>query len=217
MFDTAELGQKVGKAEFKKRERELRAELLTLQYRTLELGRFPVLIDFAGVDGAGKGSTVNMLNTWMDPRWLRSIGYRTPTDEERARPRFWRYWRDLPPKGRLGLYLSGRYSLPLLSRVYGEIDEFEFDRRLAEIIRFENALADDGALILKFWMHLSDKQQKARFDDLSKDPLRSYRVTDEDRRNRERYEDFVRAAEQIITRTNRGNAPWNIVEGVNAR
>ncbi len=217
MFDTAELGQRVPKAEFKERVRELRTQLLTLQYRTNELARFPVLIDFAGVDGAGKGSTVNILNTWMDPRWLRTIGYRTPTEEEAARPRFWRYWRDLPPKGRIGLYLSGRYSLPLLRRVYGEIDELEFDRRLAEIIRFENALADDGALILKFWMHLSEEQQQARFDQLSSDPLHSYRVTDEDRRNHEHYDDFVSAAEQIITRTNRGNAPWNIIEGVNAR
>ncbi len=117
----------------------------------------------------------------------------------------------------MGLYLSGRYSLPLLRRVYGEIDELEFDRRLAEIIRFENALADDGALILKFWMHLSREQQQARFDELSSDPLHSYRVTEEDRRNHEHYDDFVSAAEQIITRTNRGNAPWNIIEGVNAR
>ncbi len=217
MFDTAELGQRVPKAEFKERERDLRAQLLTLQYRTLELKRFPVLIDFAGVDGAGKGSTVNILNTWMDPRWLRTIGYRTPTEEEAARPRFWRYWRDMPPKGRIGLYLSGRYSLPLLRRVYGEIDELEFDRRLAEIIRFENALADDGALILKFWMHLSREQQQTRFDELSSDPLRSYRVTEEDRRNHEHYDNFVSAAEQIITRTNRGKAPWNIIEGVNAR
>ena len=176
-----------------------------------------MIIDFAGVDGAGKGSTVNMLNTWMDPRFLRSIGYREPTEEEHARPRFWRYWRDLPPKGRIGLYLSGRYSRPLMGRVYGGVDELEFDRRLAEIIRFENALTDDGALILKFWMHLSREQQEARFEELSDDTLRSYRVTDDDRRNHKRYDDFVSAAEQIITRTNRGGAPWNIVEGADPK
>ncbi len=213
MFDAAELGQKVSKAEFKQRETELRAQLLTLQYRTLELARFPVLIDFAGVDGAGKGTTVNMLNKWMDPRFLRSIGYRAPTEEERGRPRFWRYWRDMPPKGRIGLFLSGRYSRPLLGRVYGSIDELEFDRRLGEIIRFENTLADDGVLILKFWMHLSQKQQKKRLEELSADPLQSYRVSDGDWRNHERYDDFVGAAEQIITRTNRAGAQWNIIEG----
>ncbi|MDH3531603.1 MAG: polyphosphate kinase, partial [Gammaproteobacteria bacterium] len=164
MFDTAELGQSVTNAEFNRREEELRAWLLELQYRALELARFPVLIDFAGVDGAGKGTTVNMLNKWMDPRWLRTIGYRAPSEEARARPRFWRYWRDLPPKGRIGLYLSGRYSRPLLMHVFGDLNEHEFDDRLGEIIRFENALADDGALILKFWMHMSEAQQKVRLE-----------------------------------------------------
>jgi polyphosphate:AMP phosphotransferase len=216
MFDTAELGQKVSQGDFKKRALELRTRLLVLQYRTLELARFPLLIDFAGVDGAGKGSTINMLNTWLDPRFLRTIGYRMPTAAERARPRFWRYWRDMPPKGRVGLYLSGRYSRPLLGRVYGEIDELEFDRRLAEIIRLENALADDGALILKFWMHLSESQQKRRLEELSADPILSYKVSAGDWKNHERYDDFIDATEQIITRTNRAGAQWHIIEGLDA-
>jgi len=216
VFDTAELGQSVEKAEFKDRERELRSALLQLQYRVLELARFPVIIDFAGVDGAGKGTTVNMLNKWMDPRWIRTIGYHAPTAEESARPRFWRYWRDLPPKGRIGLYLSGRYSDGLLKRVYGELTDAEFDDRLGEIIRFENALADDGALILKFWMHLSQSEQRERLEVLSADPLRSYEVKDQDWRNHDHYDDFIAAAEKIITRTNRANAQWNIIEGADA-
>lgn len=216
MFESAELGESVSRSEFKERERELRSRLLILQYRLHELAAFPVMIDFAGVDGAGKGTTVNMLNTWMDPRFLRSIGYQKRTEEESARPRFWRYWRDMPPKGRIGLFLSGRYSSPLLGRVYGKLDELEFDRRLAEIIRFENGLVDDGALILKFWMHLSKKQQKKRFKELSADPLTSYKVTKGDLRNHDHYDDFVGAAEQIITRTNRGGSAWHIVEGSDA-
>ncbi len=213
MFDTAELGQSVSNAEFKERERELRTRLLTLQYRCLERAGFPVIIDFAGVDGAGKGTTVNMLNKWMDPRWIRTIGYQAPTTEERSRPRFWRYWRDLPPKGRTGLFLSGRYSAPLLDRVDGTLSDTEFDQRLAEIIRFEAALADDGALVLKFWMHLSRDGQKARLDELSADPLQSYKVSDNDWHNYDRYDDFIAAAEKIITRTNRSGAIWTIVEG----
>ena len=91
MFDAAELGQRVSQREFKERELELRTKLLTLQYRTYELARFPVLIDFAGVEGAGKATAINMLNMWMDPRWIRTIGYQTPTHVEAVRPRFWRY------------------------------------------------------------------------------------------------------------------------------
>jgi polyphosphate kinase 2 (PPK2 family) len=214
LFDTAELGQSIPKAEFKKRELELRASLLKLQYQALEMARFPIIIDFAGVDGAGKGTTMNMLDKWMDPRWIRAIGYQPPSEEEKARPRFWRYWRDIPPKGRMGVYLSGRYSAPLLQRVYGEIDDAEFDDRLAEIIRFENTLADDGALILKFWMHLSRDAQKERLEALSADPMLSYKVKDTDWRNHEHYDKFIDAAEKIITRTNRAAAPWTIVEGV---
>jgi polyphosphate:AMP phosphotransferase len=216
VFDTAELGQRVSKSEFKKRELELREGLLKLQYRSLELAQFPLMIDFAGVDGAGKGSTVNMLNKWMDPRWMRTIGYLAPTAEALARPRFWRYWRDLPPKGWTGVYLSGRYSGTLLKRVYGELGDAEFDDRLSEIIRFENTLADDGALILKFWMHLSGPAQKARLEALSSDPMLSYQVKDTDWRNHEHYDKFIAAAEKIITRTNRAPARWNIVEGVDA-
>jgi len=213
MFDTAELGQSVAKAEFKEREKALRGELLELQYRILELARFPVIVDFAGVDGAGKSTTVNILNKWMDPRFVRTIGYQDPTEEERARPRFWRYWLDLPPKGRTGLFLSGRYSRPLLKRVYGELDESVFDDRLGEIIRFENALGDDGALVLKFWMHLSRDRQKERLEALSADPALAYKVGEQDWRNHENYDTFVAAAEKIITRTNRALAPWYIVEG----
>ena len=216
MFDTAELGQKVSKADFKERELELREALLKLQYRCLELSGFPVIIDLAGVDGAGKGTTVDLLNKWMDPRWIRAIGYQEPTAEESARPRYWRYWRDLPPKGRIGLYLSGRYSPALLGRVYGQLDDAEFDDRLSEIIRFENTLADDGALILKFWMHLSRESQKERLEALSADPLLSYQVKEKDWRNHENYDEFIAAAEKIITRTNRSAARWNIVEGVDA-
>ena len=84
MFDTAELGQSISKGEFKKREIELRARLLKLQYQALEMARFPIIIDFAGVDGAGKGTTMNMLDKWMDPRWIRAIGYQPASDEEKA-------------------------------------------------------------------------------------------------------------------------------------
>lgn len=213
MFDAAELGQRVSGPEFKERELELRTKLLTLQYRARELERFPILIDFAGVEGAGKTTTINMLNMWMDPRWIRTTGYQPPTPFEAARPRFWRYWRDMPPKGRIGLFLSGRYSRPLIGRVYGEIDELEFDKRLSEIIRFENALVDDGVLILKFWMHLNAKHQEERLRELEADPMRSYRISEEDWRNHEHYENFIDVAEDLITRTNKAGAAWHIVEG----
>ena len=214
MFRTAELGQKVPKSEYQQREPVLRAELLEVQARLRENGNFPVIIVFAGVDGAGKGDTVNLLNEWMDPRWLITKAYDKPSDEERERPEYWRYWRALPPKGRIGLFLSSWYSQPVLDRVNENIGEQKFDNRLDRIVAFEKDLADDGALILKFWMHLGQEAQKKRLKKLEKDPLTSWRVTQRDWNHWQLYGRFVSAAERTIMRTSTGTAPWYIVEGV---
>lgn len=213
MFQTAELGVSVSKTEFKERERVLRENLLQLQLRLRNEGRFPVIVDFAGVRGAGKGTSINLLNKWMDARWIVTHAYDEPSDEERERPTFWRFWRQLPPKGQIGLFLSGRYSRPLLDYVYGHIGQDEFKHQLDRINNFEKALADDGALVLKFWMHISKDVQCKRLKMLENDPLRSWRMSPLDWTHYEMYEKFIEAAEQIISYTNTGHAPWEIIEG----
>ena len=214
MFRTAELGQAVPKSEYNQREPILRQALLEVQANLRVSSRFPVIILFAGVDGGGKGDTVNLLNEWMDPRWLRTRAYDDPSDEERERPEYWRFWRDLPPKGQIGLFLSSWYSQPILRRVYEKDDVAVFDDRLDRILAFEKALADDGALILKFWMHLSHDAQKRRLKKLEKDPLTNWRVTQRDWDHWQIYERFEAAAERTIMRTSVGHANWTIVEGV---
>jgi polyphosphate:AMP phosphotransferase len=213
MFQTAELGQKVSKREFKQRELQLWAELLSLQQRLRKEGNFPVIIDFAGVRGAGKGTSINLLNKWMDARWIVTHAYTTPSDEERERPLFWRFWRHLPPKGQIGFHLSGRYSRPLLDFVYGKIDQVDFMHALDRINMFEKKQADDGAMVLKFWMHISRDVQKKRLETLENDPLRSWRMLPEDWKHWEMYDKFIEAAERIISYTNTGHAPWEIIEG----
>jgi len=214
MFRTAELGQKVSKSEYNEREPLLRQGLLDVQRQLREDGSFPVIVVFAGVDGGGKGDTVNLLNEWMDPRWLVTNAYDKPSEEERERPEYWRFWRDLPSKGQIGLFLSSWYSQPVLDRVYEKDDESVFDDRLDRILAYEKALADDDALILKFWMHLSRDAQKRRLKKLEKDPLTSWRVTDQDWKHWRIYDHFEAAAERTIMRTSTGTAPWTIVEGV---
>jgi polyphosphate:AMP phosphotransferase len=213
MFQTAELGQRVEKDEFKTRERGLRTALLSLQQRLRKEAGFPVIIDFAGVRGAGKGTSINILNKWMDTRWIGTQAYTDLSDEERERPQFWRFWRDLPPKGQIGLFMSGRYSLALLDFVYKKTSMGEFVRRLDRINQFEKALTDDGAMMLKFWMHISQDVQKTRLELLESDPLRSWRMSEIDWKHWELYDRFIEAAEIIITHTNTGNAPWEIIEG----
>ncbi len=213
MFQTAELGQKISKREFKKQELVLRANLLALQHRLREEGQFPVILDFAGVRGAGKGTSVNMLNKWMDARWMVTHAFTRPSDEERERPTFWRFWRHHPPKGQIGIYMSGRYSRPLLNYVYGKTTQDEFKHTLERINNFEKALADDGAMVLKFWMHISRDVQKKRLKLLENDPLRSWRMSPLDWKHWEMYDKFIEAAEQIMSFTNTGHAPWEIIEG----
>ena len=102
MFEAAELESTLTKAQYKARAPRLRTDLLDAQRRLREHGRFPVVIVFAGVDGAGKSETVNILNEWMDPRWILTTAFGPMSDEETERPEFWRYWRALPPRGRIG-------------------------------------------------------------------------------------------------------------------
>ncbi|HEX7781011.1 MAG TPA: polyphosphate:AMP phosphotransferase, partial [Vicinamibacterales bacterium] len=217
MFEAAELESTLTKVQYKARAPRLRTDLLDAQRRLREHARFPVVIVFAGVDGAGKSETVNILSEWMDPRWILTTAFGPMSDEEAERPEFWRYWRALPPRGRMGLYLSSWYSPPLLDRVYRRINSAEFDDALSRIAQFEQALADDGALILKFWMHLSRSAHKKRLKKLERDPLTRWRVTKLQWRHWRMGGKFVAAAERIIERTSTGQAPWTIVEGFDER
>ena len=216
MFETAELGRAVAKKDFEAVIPGLRVELVDLQQR-LRTADFPVLVLFSGVNGAGKSETINLLNEWMDPRWIESSAYQPPSDEERERPRFWRYWRDVPAKGRLGLFLSAWYSRPFLDNVYGLSSPGEYEAQLDECAEFERVLAEDGALILKFWMHLGRAQQRRRIKAIEKDPLQRWRITEVDWKHWRMYDRFIEVAEQTIRATSIPQAPWQIVEGMDAR
>jgi len=212
VFEAAELGRKIPKSQYKKLAPVLRAELLEVQQR-LRDAPFPVIVVFAGVDGAGKGETVNLLNAWMDPRWIVTRAFGPSSDEEQERPEYWRFWRELPARGRIGLFLSSWYSEPVLDRVHRRVKAARFEERLNRMVDFEQTLADDGALILKFWMHLGRQAQRKRLKALEKDPLTRWRVTKREWKHWRLYDRFVAAAEQTIRHTSRGNAPWTIVEG----
>jgi len=216
MFRTAELGRKVSKEEFDAVAPQLRIDLLGLQQR-LRRADFPVILVFAGVDGAGKGETINLLNEWMDPRWLDTHAYGPPSDEEAERPEFWRYWRDLPARGRIGLFLSSWYHAPVVERAYGRITEAELDERLARVSTFEKMLAADGALVLKFWMHLGKKAQKKRFKKLEKDPLKAWHVQPEDWEHHKKYDRYVLAIEEMLERTDTEWGRWTIIEATDKR
>lgn len=216
MFESAELGHKIDKATYAREVPALRESLLNAQFDLAQSGRFPVIIVIGGVDGAGKGETVNLLNEWMDPRHIRTVAFPAPSDEERERPRMWRYWRALPPRGKIGILFGAWHTDPILARVLSRTTDAELDRSAQEVVRFERMLTDEGALILKFWFHLSKDRQRQRLRALEKDPKTRWRVTPVDWERFKSYDKFRRISERFLRQTSTANARWNVVEGMDA-
>lgn len=213
MFEVAELGHQLAKDEYRKIVPELRSQLLETQFDLSQRGTFPVIMLISGVRGAGKGETVNLLHTWMDPRHIHTHAFDNPTDEELARPPMWRYWRALPPKGRIGILFGSWYTAPIIDRVFRRIKAGDLARDINEINHFERMLADEGALILKFWFHLGKKQQRKRLKALESDRETSWRITQRDWDFFKKYDRFYRVSEDTLRQTSTAWAPWIVVEG----
>ena len=210
MFESAALPHVLDKASYKAAEPELRQALLDVQFDLLERRRFPVLVLIAGADGAGKGEAIQKLYEWLDPRHLHTHAYGEPNDEERARPRMWRYWRDLPPKGDIAVVFGSWYNDPLKAFVLGELDELAFERELDRINRFELLLANAGALILKLWFHLAYDAQKKRLKKVRSTPGAGRHVLEE-WSGFAHHNDLVRAGEKLARSTSTGYAPWVVI------
>ena len=217
MFESAELGHKIDKATYDKEVPKLRKALLDAQFDLAEQAKFPVIILVGGVDGAGRGETVNLLNEWMDSRFLQTHGMGEPSDEEMERPMMWRFWRALPPKGRIGIFLGSWYTWPILNRVMGITKLAELDQSLERAKRLEKMLTDEGALIIKFWLHLSKDMQEKRLKLLEKNPKTRWRVTKRDWDHYKRYNKFLTVNESVLRHTSTAEAPWIVIEGADDR
>ena len=214
MFESAEIGHAIDKETYDAAVPALREALLEAQFELQQQKRFPVIILINGIEGAGKGETVKLLNEWMDPRLIEVRTFDQQTDEELARPPAWRYWRMLPAKGRMGVFFGNWYSQMLQGRVHGLFKDPRLDQAINAAERLEKMLCDEGALIFKFWFHLSKKQMKARLKALADDPLHSWRISPLDWQQSQTYDKFVKYGERVLRRTSRDYAPWHIIEGV---
>jgi polyphosphate:AMP phosphotransferase len=217
MFESAEIGHKISKAAYRDAVPGLRAALLDAQVSLLEKRKTPVVVLISGQDGAGKGETINVLYEWMDARFISTLAFSEPTDEERERPPMWRYWRSLPPKGHVGIFAGSWYSDPIRERIQGEISLKELDARAEQINRFEEMLVDEGALVLKFWFHLTKDGQKQRLKALSADPRTAWRVTQWNWDRLKTYDQLQEVAGHLLRVTNTAAAPWVVVEGTDDR
>ena len=217
MFESAELGQEISKADYEKEVPELREALLDVQHDLRESGKFQVIILIGGVDGAGKSETVKILNEWMDPRFIETNAMGAATEEELAHPPMWRFWRALPPRGKIGIFFGSWYTAPIVNMVYGRIKGRDLDRAMEGVIRFERMLLDEGALILKFWLHLSKDVQKKRLEKLEQNPETRWRVTETEWAHFKVYDQFRKISERALMHTSTPDAPWIIVEGTDPR
>jgi polyphosphate:AMP phosphotransferase len=217
MFESAELGQTVSKADYDAAVPALREALLDAQYDLLAKKDFPVLVIIGGVEGAGKSETVQTLNEWMDPRHIHTHGFLLPTDEESQRPPMYRFWRALPPKGETGIFFGSWYTLPILSRVLGEASDADLEGSIHEIRHLERMLHNEGVLILKFWLHISKREQRKRLAAREQDIYARWRLTKTIKKLARRYNDARDTAEKVLRETSTGEAPWTVVDGYDHR
>ncbi len=210
MFEAVELDRKVSKDAFKQQEPQLRTKLLELQEKLREAS-FPVIVIVSGVEGAGKSEVVNRLNEWLDTRDLENVAFWNESDEERERPRFWRFWRKLPARGRIGIMFGSWYTQPIIENVFGRLSDSQFDVELRHINELERMLTDDGALIVKFWYHLDQETQTQRIED------KRQKMADLVSKFSSQYEAFAKTSARAIRMTDSGHSPWYLVEAKDKR
>jgi polyphosphate:AMP phosphotransferase len=216
VFEAAEVGNAVDKKTYNREVPKLREALLEAQ-RALAAAPLSVVVIISGVEGAGKSETVNKLFEWLDARGIRTHAMWDPSDEDRERPPLWRFWRVMPPRGRIAILFGSWYTAPIIDREFGRIDDARLDQGLDRIVDLERMLTAEGTLVLKFWLHASKAQQRARFEALEADPKTRWRVTKMDWKFFKRYDSFRAVSEHALRRTSTGDAPWHIVEGHDAR
>jgi len=216
MFETAELGVSVDKEAYKCEVPILREGLLAAQ-KELAASNLAVVVVIGGVEGAGKAETVNQLLEWVDARGVETHAMGAPTDEERERPPMWRFWRLLPSRGRMGIFLGSWYTDPIVQRAIGDMGDAPFRQTLDRVVEFERMLIREGVVVVKFWLHLKQDALVKRMKALEKDPLQSWRVTPQDWKFVKRYKRFRRISEMAVMRTGIGEAPWQIVEATDGR
>ena len=171
----------------------------------------PVLVLFEGWDASGKGGAIKRLVGQMDPRHVRVVQFAAPTYDEKRHHFLWRFSPSLPGWGGMAVFDRSWYGRVLVERVEDLATREQWLRAYDEISAYERSLAAEGTILVKFWLHISDAEQLRRFKRRAKDPLKAWKLTDEDWRNREKRQQYVEAVEDMVARTDQPHAPWHLV------
>ena len=177
----------------------------------------PVCVVFVGWDASGKGGAIKRLVAPLDPRHVRVAQFGAPTYDEKRHHFLWRFWPVLPGWGGMAVLDRSWYGRVLVERVEGFASEEQWRRAYREIVDFERTLADEGMIMVKFWLHLSPGEQLRRFKAREREPLKAWKLTDEDWRNRAKRRQYEAAVEDMLDRTDHAAAPWVLVEAENKR
>jgi polyphosphate kinase 2 (PPK2 family) len=215
-LDQVDLSLKMSRTESEQRLQGLQRRLLQLRLVNGGLigdGRLgpPLCIVFEGWDAAGKGGAIKRLVAGLDPRHVRVQSYAAPTEREKRHYFLWRFVPNLPGWGGMSIFDRSWYGRVLVERVEGLATKDEWRRAYQEILAFEQGLVDEGTTLVKFWLHISSKEQLVRFERRRDDPLRSWKLTDEDWRNRDKRGKYEEAVEDMLDRTDKPELPWHLV------
>jgi polyphosphate:AMP phosphotransferase len=216
MFEAVEIGNTLSKDVYNARIPDLRVNLVNAQYDLREAD-FPVVILLTGNDRIGCNALLHTLHDLMDSRYMRTNALGRPTTEELERPRFWRYWRALPRRGQIGVFLGCWTLNAIHDFMNGDLKKSGLERRLEHIRRLEQSLIADGALLLKFWLHLPKPVFKQRLKAAKKNPRKAWQIEEEDWQAYQVYDEAIKVAEHVVRQTDTGEAPWQLIESTNAR
>ncbi len=212
MLETVDLTLSLSKKEYQRQLQRRQVQVRELAYQVYVQKR-PVVIVYEGWDAAGKGGSIKRLTARMDPRGYVVYPISAPQGDDKEHHYLWRFWRRLPERGQIAIFDRSWYGRVLVERVEGFATEDEWKRAYREINSFERQLHDFGTIIIKFWIHISREEQLRRFEQRKSIAYKSWKLTEEDWRNREKWPLYAQAVEDMLLKTSTVTAPWTVVEG----
>ena len=214
MLESLDMTRKLTPKQYREQVGRAQVRLRELEFQVYKQ-QVPVLCVFEGWDAAGKGGAIKRITEMLDPRGFTVSAYAAPRGEEKTHHYLWRFWRNLPRAGHVGIFDRSYYGRVLVERVEGFCHEDEWRRAFREINEWEAHQASFGMVICKFWLHITKEEQLRRFKSRETDPFRSYKLTEEDWRNRAKWEVYTQAVEDMLLHTSTPFAPWTAVESNN--
>jgi AMP-polyphosphate phosphotransferase len=216
MLEQVDLTKSLSKAEYQKRKDALNLKMYSIGHAVYE-SQTPVVVVFEGWGAAGKGTAIAELTARLDPRGFRVYPITTPLAREERFPWLYRFWLRTPARGEISIFHSSWYRRVLIDRLQETISKEEWTRAYQDIQEFERMLADDGVVIIKFWLHIGKQEQKRRIEKLSKHKATAWQVSDAERLQQKKHKAYAQAAEEMFARTEAEYAPWTIVAAADRR